>query len=64
MDFVEEADWLVFGGIVEGEDVLTLHNLLRAHLGGLINAEEMLREINSFKSGFYQKLMQNQSYEC
>jgi hypothetical protein len=60
MNFIEEVDWLIFGGIVEGEDVLTLINLLRSHLKGLINAEEMVGEIDSFKSEFYQKLLRRQ----
>ena len=64
MDFVEEVDWLICGGIVEGDDVSMLINLLRSHLEGLINAEEMLREIDSFKSEFYLKLIHDISQEC
>lgn len=60
MNFVEEVDWLICGGIVEGEDILTLINLLRSHLEGSINADEMLREIDSFKSEFYKKLLRRQ----
>ncbi|MBW4444176.1 MAG: hypothetical protein KME10_23715 [Plectolyngbya sp. WJT66-NPBG17] len=57
MDFVDEVDFLVFRGIVEGNAVLTLFNLLRSHQKGLIGDEEMQREIDSFKSEFYQKLL-------
>lgn len=62
MNFAEEIDWLILRGIVEGEDVLTLINLLRSHQKGLINAEEMQREIDSFKAEFYRKKMQGVSY--
>jgi hypothetical protein len=57
MEIVEAVDWLIRDGIVEGDGVLTLINLLRSHLEGLITAEEMLREIDSFKSEFYEKLL-------
>ncbi len=64
VDFVEEVDHFIFSGIVEGGDVVTLFNLLRSYQGGLIDAEEMQREMDSFDAEFYRKMMQNQSYEC
>lgn len=64
MDFIEEVDWLITGGIVENYELLTLYNLLKSHLAGLIGTEEMQYEIDSFKSEFYRKLTQNRSYEC
>ena len=63
MDFVEEVDRFILRGIVEGDAVVALFNLLRSYEGGLINAEEMQREIDCFDAEFYRKMMQNQSYE-
>lgn len=63
MDFVEQIDFLIYTGAIEGYELLTLHNLLKSYEQGLIGAEEMQYEIDSFKSEFYLRMMQNNSHE-
>ncbi|MBD1859965.1 MULTISPECIES: hypothetical protein [Leptolyngbya] len=58
MNFVEEIDYLILKGIVEGNALSTLYDLLRSHQEGLTSAEDMQGEIDSLKLEFYQKMMQ------
>ncbi|MBN8561057.1 MAG: hypothetical protein J0L70_11070 [Leptolyngbya sp. UWPOB_LEPTO1] len=57
MNFVEEIDYLIFKGIVEGNALSTLYDLLRSHQEGLTSAEDMQGEIDSLRLKFYQKVM-------
>lgn len=59
MNFVEEIDYLIFKGIVEGNALSTLYDLLKSHQEGLTSAEDIQCEIDSFKLKFYQKKMQD-----
>lgn len=62
--FSKQIEDLLFMGVIEGEAIFTLYCLLKSYEMGMIRAEEMQYEIDSFKSEFYRKSVQNQSYEC
>lgn len=62
--FSEQIDFLVFTGAIEGHTILTLYNLLKSYKQGMISAEEMQYEINSFNPEFYLEVIHNDSHEC
>lgn len=64
MTFSEQIDFLIFTGAIEGYAILMLHNLLKSYEKGLISAEEMQYEINSFNPDFYLEMLQDESHEC
>lgn len=60
VSFSEQIEFLLFVGAIEGESVMTLHDLLKSYMQGSISAEEMQYEINSFNPDFYLEMLQNE----
>lgn len=60
MTFSEQIEFLLFTGAIEGLAVMTLYNLLKSYEKGLISAEEMQYEINSFNPDFYLETLQDE----
>lgn len=53
IDFPAQIEYLLFSGDIEGEEILSLHNLLQSYEQGLITAEEMQKAINSFNTDLF-----------
>lgn len=58
---LEQIEDLVFHGMVEGQSLLTLHNLFQSYEQGCICVEEMQGKIDSFRSEFYLRVMHDNS---
>ena len=53
IDFSAQIEYLLFSGDIEGDEVLSLHHLLKSYGQGLITAEEMQKAINSFNTDLF-----------
>lgn len=52
-NFSAQIEYLLFSGDIEGDEVLSLHHLLKSYKQGFIGAEEMQEAINSFNTDLF-----------
>jgi len=53
IDFPAQIEYLLFSGDIEGDEILSLHHLLKSYEQGFIRAEEMQEAINSFNTDMF-----------
>ena len=53
LNFPAQIEYLLFSGDIEGEEILSLHHLLKSYEQGFIRAEEMQEAINSFNTDMF-----------
>ena len=53
IDFSAQIEYLLFSGDIEGDEVLSLHHLLKSYGQGLTTAEEIQKAINSFNTDLF-----------
>ncbi|WP_068820163.1 hypothetical protein [Phormidesmis priestleyi] len=53
LNFPAQIDYLLFSGDIEGDEILSLHHLLKSYEQGLITAEEMQEAIHSFNTDMF-----------
>lgn len=52
-DFSAQIEYLLFSGNIEGDEILSLHHLLKSYEQEFMRAEEMQEAINSFNTDLF-----------
>ena len=53
LNFPAQIEYLLFSGDIEGDEILSLHHLLKSYEQGFIGVEEMQEVINSFNTDMF-----------